>query len=89
MKKIIATYGTTIIAISIMSVILICMVGVLLGKNGNENALAFLANESLQGTSAPQETEDAFLQYKERKMPEIIYIEDYEVTSKEYVPVRN
>jgi hypothetical protein len=88
-KKIIATYGATIIAISIMSVILICMVGVLLGKNGNENALAFLANESLQGTSAPQETEDAFLQYKERKMPEIIYIEDYEVTSKEYVPVRN
>ena len=89
MKKIIATYGAAIIAISVMSVVLICMIGILFGGDGNKNAVAVLANESLSDSSVSQETENAFSKYKERKMPEIIYIEDYEVLSQEYVPVKN
>lgn len=89
MKKIIATYGATVVAILVMSVVFICMVGIVFGKTGSENAIAFLANESIQGTSTLGETENAFSEYKERKKPEIIFIEDYEVTSGEYIPVEN
>lgn len=89
MKKIIGSYGAAIIAISVMSAVVICIMVVLFGGDGKGNAIAFLAKESISGASATQKTGDAFLQYRERKKPEIIYIEDYEVRSGEYVPVKN
>jgi hypothetical protein len=86
-KKIIGTYGATIIAITVMSAVLVCIVAVLFGGKGNENAFGAITNESMKESSNFKETGDAFLEYRERRKPEIIYIEDCEVLSKEYVPV--
>ena len=89
MRKIIATYGGALIAILIMSVLSICVISLIFGKRGEHNAIGILAEESMGASSDFYVTGDAFLEYKERRNPEIIYNEDTEVLSKEYVPVRN
>ena len=89
MKKIIGTYGVAVIAMLVMSGVFICIMAVFFGGEGKGSAIAFLANESISGTSSTQESGNAFMQYRERKAPEIIYLEDYEVRSGEYVPVKN
>ena len=72
MKKIIGTYGTAIVAISVMSVVSICIMVVLFAGEGKGNAIAVLAQESISQASNGKETGDAFSQYRERRKPEIL-----------------
>ncbi len=88
MKQIMENYGGTIIAIMVMGAILFLLGTYTYGNATlSQNAIGFLANESIESMAKKQNEGVAFLQYKKRKSPEISFIENYEIRTEEYVPV--
>lgn len=88
MRQVMETYGGTVIAIIVMGAILIFMGTYTYGNASiSENAVGFLANESIGRITDHQSEGAAFLQYKERKIPKITFVEDYEIRTGEYIPI--
>lgn len=89
MKQVIKTYGTTLLTMVIMTVILGCFALVLYGNGTTTGGLQALAKESLLEEGNLPQSGEAFSRYRQDKNPVIFFQEDYEMYTGGYVPVSN
>lgn len=87
MKTILKTYGGTVIAMSVMSVVLLYMVGLKHGKFPQGNKMVELVEVSIDSSSSYVQLGEAFDEHKERRRPQITYYDDYEVKTNTYIPL--
>lgn len=87
MKQVLENYGGIVVAIAVLGGILLFFGGLVYGSGSAGSAIGILANESIDRSEFYQSEGVAFLQYKERKLPEICFMEDYEIKTGIYIPV--
>lgn len=88
MKQVFKTYGAAIVAMIVMGGLFLIW-GIFFYEYSptKGNVIAVLANESLEGNNPSLDDGTAFLEYQNRRLPEIGFCDDIELQTGEYIPV--